>query len=82
MAAVNCSSSRELSCRDATSFSASWEPRERGKAQLPNHSNSKMGLGLRSSWGELDTVGQMGKSLYPGTDRMTMAFCPPVEENP
>lgn len=28
--------------------------------------NSRTGLGLRSSEGELDTVGQMGKSMVPG----------------
>lgn len=50
MAAVNCSSSKELSCRDATSFSASWEPRERGKTQLLNHCNGRTGLGLRSGY--------------------------------
>ena len=41
MAAVNCSSSRELSCREATSFSASWEPKGRGKVQLATSINTE-----------------------------------------
>lgn len=41
MAAVNCSSSRELSCREATSFSASCKSRERGKSELPEEAGLK-----------------------------------------